>query len=585
MEKMKNRFDRAGQTRKGEALAEWGLKGRLRGLAALAVSLCLALAILPMPQAAAANAWDGTTQDTTWYTNHTGASEYTISTPAELAGLAKLVNDDTQTFSGKTITLAADLNLGGQAWTPIGSGVQASGNSKKFQGTFDGGGHSISGLKTPARQDSGNFAWGLFGSAKDAVIRDVAVINPAIMVTVNQAPISSGTKSSIGGIVGRPEGSTKIVGCTVRGGTVGVNLEGRSSQDPLYIGGLAGGDYGDNNVTFQDCAVTDVQIVGKGVPFSEESGGGIVGGSVKATISNCAVSGSTSITLLSGGPRIYGIAGDLGGYGNAGTVENCYSGIKGLPIADRYTTIKYCYQLADAGGAIASSTESYTVTAGQAAGTDSTVIGAGSTYANTPSLVEALNGWTGAQGAGIYDSWVLSRGTPFPARVAPPEYLDVAGPLKETTHQSAGGSVNAGMDLEGQVQENVELLAVTIPAGIPFILDVDGTGALTRVLSATGRVTNRSDMAIDVTLASVSDDTQNPLLGKADLYLVPDPAPAGYTRAKLAAGSPNTALAAGLAKDAAVALMVEGDPKANAGLGVDGDTFTIATVLKVTKAA
>ena len=145
--------------------------------------------------------------------------------------------------------------------------------------------------------------------------------------------------------------------------------------------------------------------------------------------------------------------------------------------------------------------------------------------------------------------------------------------------------MNAGMDLEGQVQENVELLAVTIPAGIPFILDVDGTGALTRVLSATGRVTNRSDMAIDVALASVSDDGANPLLGKADLYLVPDPAPAGYTRAKLAAGSPNTALAEGLAKDAAVALTVEGDPKENAGLGVDGDTFTIATVLKVTKAA
>ena len=582
MKKLKNRFDRAGQTRKGGALAEWGLKGRLRGLGALAVSLCLALGVLPMPQAAAANAWDGTTQDTTWYTNNTSASEYTISTPAELAGLAKLVNAGTQTFSGKTITLAADLNLGGQAWTPIGNGFD---EQKMFQGTFDGAGHRILGLKAPQQQAGGSFAWGLFGSAKDAVIRDVAVINPAIMVTVNQAPISSGTKSSIGGIVGRPEGSTKIVGCTVRGGTVGVNLEGRSSQDPLYIGGLAGGDYGDNNVTFQDCAVTDVQIVGKGVPFSEESGGGIVGGSVKATISNCAVSGSTSITLLSGGSRIHGIAGDLGGYGNAGTVENCYSGIKGLPIADSNDTIKYCYQLADAGGAIASSTESYTVTAGQAAGTDSAVIGAGSTYANTPSLVEALNGWTGAQGAGIYDSWVLSRGTPFPARVAPPDYIDVAGPLEETTHQSAGGSVNAGMDLEGQVQENVELLAVTIPAGIPFILDVDGTGALTRVLSATGRVTNRSDMAINVALASVSDDAQNPLLGKADLYLVPDPAPAGYTRTKLAAGSPDTALAAGLAKDAAVALTVEGEPKANAGLGVDGDTFTIATVLKVTKAA
>ena len=579
MKKLKNRFDRAGQTRKGPALAEWGLKGRLRGFAALAVSLCLALAVLPMPQAAAADAWDGATQDTTWYTNNTSASEYTISTPVELAGLATLVNAGTQTFSGKTITLAADLNLGGQDWTPIGDGFD---EQKMFQGTFDGAGHRILGLKAPQQQAGGSFAWGLFGGVKDAVIRDAAVINPAIMVTVDQSGASGGTYSLIGGIAANPQGSTKIVGCTVRGGTLGVNLEGVNSGDYLYIGGLAGGYYSGSSVTFQDCAVTDVQIVGKGVGFALVYSGGILGASRGATVLNCAVSGSTSISLAAGNGTGYGITASPD---SSTTIENCYSGIKGLPIADSNAAIKYCYQLGDAGGAIASATESYTVTAGQAAGTDSAVIGAGSTYANTPSLMEALNGWTGAQGAGTYEPWVMSGGTPFPAKVAPPEYLDVAGPLEETTHQSAGGSVNAGMDLEGQVQENVELLAVTIPAGIPFILDVDGTGALTRVLSATGRVTNRSDMAIDVTLASVSDDTPNPLLGKADLYLVPDPAPAGYTRTKLAAGSPNTALAEGLAKDAAVALTVEGEPKANASLGVDGDTFTIATVLKVTKAA
>ena len=190
MKKLKNRFDRAGQTRKGPALAEWGLKGRLRGFAALAVSLCLALAVLPMPQAAAADAWDGATQDTTWYTNNTSASEYSISTPAELAGLATLVNAGTQTFSGKTITLAADLNLGGQAWTPIGNGFD---EQKMFQGTFDGAGHRISGLKAPQQQAGGSFAWGLFGGVKNAVIRDAAVINPAIMVTVDQSGASGGT--------------------------------------------------------------------------------------------------------------------------------------------------------------------------------------------------------------------------------------------------------------------------------------------------------------------------------------------------------------------------------------------------------
>lgn len=93
---------------------------------------------------AGADAEDGI--DTSWYTNDTTVSTFYISTAAQLAGLAKLVNEGNN-FSKKTIQLTKDIRLneqdvptGGHEWTPIGN------NKKKFQGTFDGAGHTVEGL-------------------------------------------------------------------------------------------------------------------------------------------------------------------------------------------------------------------------------------------------------------------------------------------------------------------------------------------------------------------------------------------------------------------------------------------------------
>ena len=90
-----------------------------------------------------ANVWDGTT-DTSWYDSNDPKDTYTISTAAQLAGLAQLVNNG-NTFSGKTITLDADIVLCDHEWTPIGKYANNS-NDHDFQGTFDGGGNTVSGL-------------------------------------------------------------------------------------------------------------------------------------------------------------------------------------------------------------------------------------------------------------------------------------------------------------------------------------------------------------------------------------------------------------------------------------------------------
>ena len=63
--------------------------------------------------------WDGTA-DTSWYTNAPDASEYHISTAEQLAGLAQLVNADTDRFVGKNFYLDNDLDLKGYEWISIG---------------------------------------------------------------------------------------------------------------------------------------------------------------------------------------------------------------------------------------------------------------------------------------------------------------------------------------------------------------------------------------------------------------------------------------------------------------------------------
>lgn len=46
-----------------------------------------------------------------------------ISDADDLAGLAELVNrtENPVSFSGKTVKLGADIDLGGKEWTPIGT--------------------------------------------------------------------------------------------------------------------------------------------------------------------------------------------------------------------------------------------------------------------------------------------------------------------------------------------------------------------------------------------------------------------------------------------------------------------------------
>ena len=178
--------------------------------------------------------------DTSWYTDHETDSSFTISTAAELAGLASLVNSGT-TFSGKTITLNNSIDLNSQSWTPIGTG------SNSFQGTFDGSGNTVSHLTVNITSDHA----GLFGCVNGGTVKN---LNVEGTVTVK------GAQPFAGGVVGYTNAT--VENCSFSGAVTG------TASVLLCIGGVVG--YAHTNSTVANCYNT-------GNVSGSDSVGGVVG--------------------------------------------------------------------------------------------------------------------------------------------------------------------------------------------------------------------------------------------------------------------------------------------------------------------
>lgn len=146
---------------------------------------------------AGGDAWTGGI-NTSWYTSNTGALSYVLTSPDELAGLAQLVNGGNK-FSGKTITLANDINLGGVPWTPIGSNIG-------FSGTFDGGGYDISNLYINLTTDR----IGLFGVIDTSAVKNVNIVGGSIT-----------GDTRVGGVVGLAISSSSVINCSNSGSVSG----------------------------------------------------------------------------------------------------------------------------------------------------------------------------------------------------------------------------------------------------------------------------------------------------------------------------------------------------------------------------
>ena len=290
-------------------------------LISLLLALCLVMALVPMTAFAAetTDSWDGTA-DTSWYDEN--ETEFHLQTAEQLAGMAKLINDDMANFKDKTVYLENDLDLGGHEWISIGDGANTAGGS--FQGVFDGQSHVVynlyshEGLKSENKDNNNNlYRNGLFGAIYNATVQNLGIENADIVIPMND------TSTYGKGILVDWMTHSTIKNCYTTGSITG------GSYIEKYIGGLAGFLNGNNSIS--QCYST-AAITGNydGEYYAEQEGGlepmdcwdslgGIVGASYtgQVTISDCWFGGEIVVN------SIQAPVGGIIGYGKGVSMVNC----------------------------------------------------------------------------------------------------------------------------------------------------------------------------------------------------------------------------------------------------------------------
>ena len=258
----------------------------------------------------------------------TETDPYQISTAAGLKWFRDKVNNaKTKEETKICAVLTADIDLKNEEWTPIGIGNGTENNGATidfpYSGTFDGNGHTISGLNVNYRNKNG----GLFCYVMNATIKNLTV--------AGSVTHSSGDGVAYGGIVGCADSST-IENCTNRctvtgnwyaGGIVGWSTDSDiigcanfgNISSPSFSGGICGKIGGQNDAAGIDATIRDCYNVGM---VSGRYAGGITGQSdsehIDILIANCYNVGS-----LHGSDGTGEIIGALFGP-TCTTIDNCY---------------------------------------------------------------------------------------------------------------------------------------------------------------------------------------------------------------------------------------------------------------------
>ena len=236
---------------------------------------------------------------------------YTVYNADGLLNVAKLVN------GGKTdinITLDKNIDLTGKGWTPIGTSFDNS-----YKGTFDGGGHTITGLTvTTNDQFVGLFGYlNRAGTVKNVVMEGIQITSNHMFGctggvvgyswgTIENCSVSSSVSGTdcVGGVVGSQKAGS-IIGCSSS-----ATVKGKH-----YVGGVAGEKWGTMTACYATGNVT-LEIASQKNNF----GGGVVGLNGGSRVLACYATGNVTSTGSSTG--YMHIGGFLGN--NYTTVTACY---------------------------------------------------------------------------------------------------------------------------------------------------------------------------------------------------------------------------------------------------------------------
>ena len=318
----------------------------------------------------AAGAWDGSSYDVLWYTMaDEDATEYYLYTAADLAGLSALVGGgasdvagnaiDAVSFSGATVHLAADVDLGGTndepaCWTPIGAWVTPSSSAAKssgvFAGSFDGGGHTVANLlvgtagsestRLHAQSATGTGLFSLVAGTASAYV----TIGDLTLENANVSTDENGTDAKTGaGVLASASCYANVEGVVVSGGSV--------SHSSYYVGGLVGYAY---YGSFTDCSNS------ASVTSPSYDLGGIAGYANGCSFTRCANSGDVASTNSGSSITsvLYGAGGICGAdyasdvftaCANSGAVSGALPSLGGILGASAkakvYQTFANCYNV------------------------------------------------------------------------------------------------------------------------------------------------------------------------------------------------------------------------------------------------
>ena len=251
------------------------------------------------------------------YIYDSNTNTYTVYNADGLMNVAELVN------GGKTdinITLDKNIDLTGKVWTPIGTDYD-----NAYTGTFDGGGHTITGL-TVTTNDEYAGLFGYLSNFNNAAGTVKNVVMDGIQITCNHR------SGYAGGVVGYSWGtiencsvSGSVSGTVYVGGVVGAQIGGSITgcsssatvKGTVDVGGVAGQT--NSSATLTACYATG-NVTIEIAPKKNIAGGGLVGMNAGSSLLACYATGNVTSTGSSTGyVHIGGFLGD-----NYTTVTACY---------------------------------------------------------------------------------------------------------------------------------------------------------------------------------------------------------------------------------------------------------------------
>ena len=239
---------------------------------------------------------------------------YTVTSADGLMNIAELVNGGKSDIN---ITLDTDIDLTGKDWTPIGTDYDNS-----YKGTFDGGGHTITGLTFTTNDEyAGLFGWlNRAGTVKNVVMKDVQITNNR-----SWSAFAGGVAGYSWGTIENCSVSGSVSGTVYVGGVVGAQIDGSITgcsssatvKGTVDVGGVAGQT--NSSATLTACYATGNVIIEMD-PKKNIAGGSLVGMNAGSSLLACYATGNVTSTGSSTGyVHIGGFLGD-----NYTTVTACY---------------------------------------------------------------------------------------------------------------------------------------------------------------------------------------------------------------------------------------------------------------------